>query len=957
MAAPQNTMSDLSLPPLTLVPLDDEQRAASAAGKSAGRSAAALARVEPFAWPTPQLASYPSPTCQIEPEPCVVESRSGSFVTGLLTVFEPNEGLARVQVPGEKAAMPLRFAQIRRLTLQRVLRALALNPGADHEADALQAPLLEHHPEQPYEVALFGGSTYTGRTVTHVETEAGLFLFEPKDERGSVERHFIPRALIERFQVGERLGDLLAEGNQARSAQIEQGLEAQRRLRAQKLGEILVARQVVTPEQLLTALDKQARMPLVRLGEALVALGYTDEAAMERALRQQETERNQPLGELLVQRGLVSVEEVRVALARKMGYPVVDVSTFAPDADALRLVPQELARRLSVLPLLRRGGRLVVAMEDATRDDVIATIKDVAQCAVLPALAGAGDLIACIERAYRDLAAATADPVTPFPVLTTELLDAPRPPTLQRSRPAARAPRSEPTVGSNPVAAQPAPSGAIPFDPTVSAPGRGALRRVEEGAARTERSAPRAADAAAAVTTVSGSLIDSAAPSAPALAAAMAQAKAVASVTELRGRARLERADSPVVQAIVHLVTDALVKGASAIHLECLPGEEGLQLRLRREGHLEVQPELPAALRQTLIPRLKALAGLDISETRLPQQGRLSFGRLAPAHRIDLSIATVPSVAGLEDLVIGLPSRLKPMKLESLGMAAEDLARYSALLAKPAGLILHAIPARQGRTTTLHAALAHLNRPERRLWAIEERAELIQPGLRQMELRPGVDLGYEQGLRALARADADVIMVGDLRDAGAARTAVDLALSGRLVIAALPARSAADALMRLLDQGIEPWSLSDALLGVHSQRLAKRLCNACRMSRPAKDNEIDEWADAYLLGNPSEDATADREALMRSWVERFGREGKLRRYQSPGCERCNAGTHTRTVGVHELLVVSRDLRRLLRAGAPAWNLQRQAQRDGMKTLRQDALEKMLAGQIGLDEVRQIALDL
>jgi len=903
-------MSDLSLPPLTLVPLDATSREPTHAGAAAGRFGAAQVRAEPFAWPTPQLASYPSPTCQIEPEPCVVESRSGSFISGLLTVFEPQEGLARVQVPGEKAAMPLRFAQIRRLTLQRVLRALALNPGADHEADPQQAPLLDHHPEQPYEVRLAGGTTYTGRTVTHVETEAGLFLFEPKDERGSVERHFIPRAMIERFQVGERLGDLLAEGDAARGAQIEQGVEAQRQLRAQKLGEILVARQVVTPEQLLLALDKQARLPLVRLGEALVALGFTDEAAMALALRQQELERNQPLGELLVQRGLVSAEEVRVALARKMGYPVVDVGLFAPDGDALRLVPPELARRLNVLPLLRRAGRLVVAMEDATREDVIATLKDVAQCAVLPALAGAGggDLTACIERAYRDLSAAPAQAVTPLPVLTTELLDAPRPPTAQR-------------------------------------------RRAADGPSRRERvdSAP---------TTVSGSLVESAVePNSPALAAAMAQAKAVASVTELRGRARLERADSPVVQAIVHLITDALARGASAIHLECLPGEEGLQVRLRRDGRLEALPELPAALRQTLIPRLKALAELDIGETRLPQQGRLSFGRLAPAHRIDLGVATVPSLAGLEDLVIRLPSRLKPMKLENLGLSDEDLTRYCSLLAKPAGLILHAIPARQGRSTTLNAALARLNRPERRLWAIEERAELTQPGLRHMELRPGVDLSSEQGLRALAQADADVIMVGDLREPGAARAAVDTALSGRLVIAALPARSAADALMRLLDQGIEPWNLSDALLGVHSQRLVKRLCSACRMSRPAKDSEIDEWAEAYLLGRPSDDAAAEREALMRHWIERFGREGKLRRYQSPGCERCQGGVHVRSVGVHELLVNGRDLRRLLRAGAPAWNLQRQAQLDGMKTMRQDALDKMLAGQIGLDEVRQIALDL
>lgn len=939
-------MSDLSLPPLTLVPLDEELHRAQPGAASAGSGA----RLEPFAWPTPPLAAYPSPTCQIEPEPCVVESRTGSFVSGLLTVFEPVEGVARVQIPGEKAATPLRFSQIRRLTLQRPLRALTLQTDADAAVDPAQAPVLTHHPVQPYEVLLFGGTTYTGQTVTHVETEAGLFLFEPKDDRGSVERHFIPRALIERSQVGERLGDLLAEGDSERSRQIEQGLEAQKKLRAQKLGDILLARQVVTPEQLLVALDKQARMPLVRLGEALVALGFTDDEQLQRALRQQEAERTQPLGEVLVQRGLVSQEEVRVALARKMGYPVVDVTTFAPDAEALRLVPQDLARRLGVLPLLRRGGRLVVAMDDATRDDLINTLKDVAQCAVLPALAGAGDLQTAIERAYRDLVAASAAgaaEMPAFPVLTAELIDTARPPRSGRPASARAAGRPAAAVSATSPA-----SGHMVFDPTTSRPGR------------------------AAWASVAGALDVAAAPSAPALAAALADARAQrAGVggsghgshsghsghsgggSELRGRARLERADSPVVQAIVSLVSEALVKGASSIHLECLPGEEGVQVRLRREGQLETLPALPAALRGTLIPRIKALAELDVTDNRRAQQGRLSFGRIAPAHKIDLRIATVPSVGGLEDLVIGLPARLKPMKLDGLGFSTDDLERYTQLLNRPAGLILHASPPRSGRTTTLHAALAHLNRPERRLWSIEERIELSQPGLRQIELRPGGGQDVEQALRGLQHADADVIMVADLREPGAARAAVDAALNGRLVLGALPARGAADALMRLLDQGIEPWNLSDALLGVHSQRLARRLCSSCRMSRPAKDNEVNEWLDAYLHGSPVEDAEAERDALLRSWIERFGREGKLRRYQSPGCERCGSSSQGRYRAVHELLVVGREMRRLLRAGAPAWNLQRQAMKDGMRTLRQDACEKMLSGQIGLDEVRHIALDI
>ena len=263
-------MSDLSLPPLTLVPLEDEIKAVAGASVGSGGGAAA-SRSEPFAWPTPPLAAYPSPTCQVEPQPCVVEGRGGNFVSGLLTVFEP-QGVARVQVAGEKLALPLRFEQIRRLTLKRPLRALSGQRAAEGELQAAQAAVLTHHPAQPYEVKLPGGTAFSGRTVSHVELECGLFLFEPCDEQGSVERHFIPRVMIESHSIGERLGTLLAGEDGQRARDVEQGLEAQRRLRQQKLGDILVARQVVTRDQLLQALDKQARMPLVRLGEALVAL-------------------------------------------------------------------------------------------------------------------------------------------------------------------------------------------------------------------------------------------------------------------------------------------------------------------------------------------------------------------------------------------------------------------------------------------------------------------------------------------------------------------------------------------------------------------------------------------------------------------------------------------------------------------------------------------------------------
>jgi len=877
----------------------------------------------------------------VEPQPCVVEGRGGNFVSGLLTVFEP-QGVARVQVAGEKLALPLRFEQIRRLTLKRPLRALSGQRAAEGELQAAQAAVLTHHPAQPYEVKLPGGTAFSGRTVSHVELECGLFLFEPCDEQGSVERHFIPRVMIESHSIGERLGTLLAGEDGQRARDVEQGLEAQRRLRQQKLGDILVARQVVTRDQLLQALDKQARMPLVRLGEALVALGYVDEQQLEQSLRQLEVDRHRPLGEVLVQRGLVNLEEVRVALARKMGFPVVNVSNFPVEPEALRLLPCDLARRLKVLPLLRRGGRLVVAMEDATREDLLKTVQDVAQCAVLPALAGSGELDVAIERAYhppKELAAPRAPMAAEPPLFTSEL------PDLQT------------------LSYEPLPAGQQSLPPA-------SLGDIDLPVLYPELEA----GASAAAITPFPALAPSA--PAPALTAALAQAQAqrvveaaasssavvqAAAASELRGRARLERSDSPVVQALVQLVGQALTQGARALHIQCGSEDEPMQVRLRQGDRLLPLPDLPASLRRVLLPRIKALAELDVLQTSRPQQGRIDFGRLSAAHPVELKVTTLPTRAGREDLVLGLPVQLRPMKLDGIGLNPVDLERYTGLLARPAGLILQVTPPQGGRTTTLHALIAHLNGPQRSIWSIEDRIQLTQPGLRQMEVDRHADAQagttVEEALRAVTQADADVIVVSDLRDAAGARRALDAALDGRLVIAAMPGRNATDAIQRLLDQGIDAWMLSEALIGVHAQRLVQRLCSACRMSRPAKEAEVEEWLNAHLGASGHDPTGEEREALLRSWVERWGREGRLRRYQSPGCERCDSTGSRRRTAVHELLVVGKEMRRLMRAGAPAWNLQRQAVKDGMKTLRQDAIEKMLAGLVSQDEVRRVGADI
>ena len=314
---------------------------------------------------------------------------------------------------------------------------------------------------------------------------------------------------------------------------------------------------------------------------------------------------------------------------------------------------------------------------------------------------------------------------------------------------------------------------------------------------------------------------------------------------------------------------------------------------------------------------------------------------------------TLPTHGGLEDAVVLLPTRLKALPLDKLGLVDTDLQRYKALLQRPAGLLLCVGPARSGQTTTLHAALARLNRPDRRAWAVEERLEFSPPGLRQMEVNRRAGLGSEQALRSLLQTDADVIMVASIADPVTARLAVDAALQGRLVLAGMAARHAGDAVQRLLDQGLPSWDLADALIGVHAQRMLRRLCSTCRMARSAKDAEVDEWLDGYLHGAVLADVSAEREALRTRWLAQYGRDGRLRRYQSPGCERCGGLGLRSRLAVHELMTVSRDLRRLIRAGAPSWHLQRQAMRDGMRTLRQDAVEKMVAGLTTLDEVRTL----
>jgi type II secretory ATPase GspE/PulE/Tfp pilus assembly ATPase PilB-like protein len=883
-----------------------------------------------FAWPTPPLAAYPLPVCVFEPEPCEIEGRTGHLLTGLMVSFEPEEGLVRVQVPPERAPMTLRFTQLRRITLKRSLVPMSTVGVADAAGDAPDK-VLAYYPSQTYSVQLTGGASMTGRTVGQVEIPVGLFLFAPIDGVGSVQRIFVPRGAIEQYQIGDRLGQILLDQQATTPEQIEQVLALQQAQRQKKLGEQLLERQVVTPEQLLAALDKQARMPSVRLGEALLRLGYLSDKQLQDALHQQRADRTQPLGALLLEKGLIEGDQLRVALACKMGYPVVDVASFPVNPSLIQLLSVSDARRLQVLPLMRRGGRLVVAMHDASQEVVIEELQHLTQTQIAPTLASGTGLAEAIERAYSQVSAdlSVGAPVIDLPERLT-------------ATPAADFPASAPRqTAASAVAAVP----------------------VEEVAVAVEKVALEAIFSLISLDGMGGEIpATGVAPAEeplplrePVAQAAAADAHAHADA-DAAGRAAgsTDRHESPMMQTLANLVIDAIGSEASSVQIETVGPDDSLQIRLRRNGRLEPHTEWPAAYRVPLIARIKALSDLDVSETRRPQEGRLAFGRLAPQYPLNLRVQVLPTQNGLEDVVLSLPPHLKPMALDALGMTAPDVERMKGLLNRPAGLILCVGPARSGRTTSLHASLAHLIRPDRRIWTLEDRIELVQPGLRQMQVHLEEGQTYESGLRTLLNTDADVLMVGHIADVHTARMAVDAALQGRLVLGAMTGRNACDAVMRLMDQGVTPWDLSDALLGVHSQRLLRRMCSTCRMSRGAKEGEIDEWVHSYFDGALVVDPVAEREALLQSWLERFGREGRLRRFQSPGCERCAQTGLRGRLAVHELLVVTRELRRLIRAGVPAWNLERQALKDGMRSLRQEAIDKMVAGQITLDEVRTVA---
>ena len=413
----------------------------------------------------------------------------------------------------------------------------------------------------------------------------------------------------------------------------------------------------------------------------------------------------------------------------------------------------------------------------------------------------------------------------------------------------------------------------------------------------------------------------------------------------------IEQSDNSLVRLINNMIIEAHKEGVSDIHIESYPGREKIRIRFRKDGLLRTYLELPPNYRNALIARIKIMCDLDISERRKPQDGKINFSKFSPQHKIELRVASIPTNTGLEDVVMRILASARPIPLDRVGLSVRNLAQLKQAIERPYGMVLCVGPTGSGKTTTLHSALSHINVPERKIWTAEDPIEITQPGLRQVQVNPKIDWTFAKALRAFLRADPDAIMVGEIRDTETAHMAVEASLTGHLVLSTLHTNSAPETVTRLLDMGMDPFNFADSLLAVLAQRLVRRLCTQCRSSRPATEVEIEELLGDYLHAFGTDHPSADRDAVMSGWMAQHSVDGRLRMHTSPGCKQCDNTGFRGRAGLHELMVISRELRRLVQTGARAEALQKTAMAEGMRTLRQDGIDKVLSGVTTIEEVR------
>jgi type II secretory ATPase GspE/PulE/Tfp pilus assembly ATPase PilB-like protein len=390
--------------------------------------------------------------------------------------------------------------------------------------------------------------------------------------------------------------------------------------------------------------------------------------------------------------------------------------------------------------------------------------------------------------------------------------------------------------------------------------------------------------------------------------------------------------DAPaIVRLVSRILHDAKRLNASDIHID--PEKNGpTRVRMRVDGVCRDLNNLPASHHNAVIARIKIMANLNIAEKRIPQDGKLAFklsGRL-----VEVRVATIPTVAG-EGVVMRILATAGAMPLSKMNIVPSNMRMLHQMILKPHGILLVVGPTGSGKTTTLHAILGHLNTPDKKIWTAEDPVEITQPGLQQVQIAPKINFTFATALRAFLRADPDIILIGEMRDKETAHAGIEASLTGHLVLSTLHTNSAPETITRLLDLGLDPVNFSDACVGILAQRLIRTLCPECKEHYTASETE--------------------REFIVRQYGDKYLQELDLQDdvtlYRAKGCDACGDTGYKGRTGVHELLSMTPALRAMVYRKVSAHELAEQARTDGMRTLIQDALRKLLKGDTDTKQVQ------
>ncbi len=401
-----------------------------------------------------------------------------------------------------------------------------------------------------------------------------------------------------------------------------------------------------------------------------------------------------------------------------------------------------------------------------------------------------------------------------------------------------------------------------------------------------------------------------------------------------------DEASGKVVKLVDHVIVAAYRKNASDIHIEPSPATKSLGIRFRVDGLCQEYMNVPNSMARAILSRIKIMGGLDIAERRLPQDGKIKFKRRG-VPEFELRLATLPSPGGFEDAVLRILAKAGAMKITEMGLSERNLKVLLKAISNPYGLVLVVGPTGSGKTTSLHAALGHINKPETKIWTAEDPIEISQLGMRQVEVHSRIGLDFARVMRAFLRADPDVIMIGEMRDEETASIGIEASLTGHLVLSTLHTNSAPETVTRLLDMGLNPLNFSDAFLGVMAQRLVRRLCPKCKEEYNPTEEEFSDIVEYYGEEYFSQTGFEHNQDIIL--------------YRAKGCEACSNLGYKGRLGIHELMDGTAEIKLLIKNAVPTEKIFAQATDDGMSTLKQDGIEKVFAGATDMKEVRRVCL--